>query len=89
MPGAVRAGQDRFGSGTVKKGSPDVIINGREAVRVGDLVEPHGKKQHGSPSPVVTGSSSVFANGRALAREGSRAACGDTAQTSSNNVELS
>lgn len=88
MPGAARADQDRFGSGTVKKGSPDVVINGREAVRVGDLVEPHGKKQHGSPSPVITGSASVLVNGRALARQGSKAACGDTAQTGSNDVEL-
>jgi uncharacterized Zn-binding protein involved in type VI secretion len=77
MPGVARvgdAGQVHCSGFTMATGSPNVLINGRPAVRVGDLTTVHKKPDGEGCTPhvarVSAGSSSVFVNGRPLARIG-------------------
>ncbi len=69
-------------------GSPNVFINGKPALRVGDswaahtcpsIPETHASTQAG-------GSSTVFVNGRGLARIGDAVACGSSVASGSTNV---
>lgn len=83
MPGATRRGVDICG-GILLTGSPNVFTNGSSAVKVGDLVAFHGKKQHSLPR-MVSGSPNVFVNGIPACRAGDVAFCGHRA-TGSNNV---
>lgn len=66
--------------------STNVIINGRGAHRVGDHWPTHccGPACHDSSQ--VTGSGTVFVNGKALARIGDSIGCGSSNATGSNNV---
>ena len=57
-------------------GSSDVIAEGTGVVRVGDAVERHdqpGCIPHAPP--LVVGSNTVFANGKAIGRKGDTYAC--------------
>lgn len=83
MPGATRQGVDICG-GLIISGSNNVYTNGAGAVRIGDRVGFHGKKQH-SASIMISGSPNVFVNGIPACREGDVAICGHRA-TGSNNV---
>jgi len=82
MPGVTRKTID-FAGGALKEGSPNVFVNGKEAVRVGDEVTPHGDSPHNS-AVMSEGSSTVFVNGIALCRAGDAASCGDNASGSDN-----
>lgn len=69
-------------------GSPDVIVNGHKAVRVGDSWPVHTcpsipESHAGSQS---SGSSTVFVNGKALARIGDSISCGDHDAGGSSDV---
>jgi len=97
MPPAHRKGD--IGSGhschfppsIAKSGSPNVFVNGRPLMRVGDSYTPHGCGTCGEPPherKVVVGSSSVFVNGRPAARVGDAIDCGGNAQTGSPNVNI-
>ncbi|MBA8903642.1 MULTISPECIES: PAAR domain-containing protein [unclassified Phyllobacterium] len=73
------------------EGSPDVIINGKNAVRVGDAYAPHGCPSCPAPShgrALAVGSPTVFINGRPAGRIGDAIDCGGVAQTGSDNVFL-
>lgn len=70
-------------------GSPNVFVNNRPLMRVGDAYVPHGcptcpKPEH--PRHLAIGSSSVFINGRPAGRIGDAIDCGGQAQTGSSNV---
>lgn len=67
--------------------SPNVFVNGRGCVRVGDMYETHccdddchtGRRaSQGNPT--------VFVNGRMIHRIGDGISCGDTAGQGSSNV---
>ncbi|MEF2074829.1 PAAR domain-containing protein [Consotaella aegiceratis] len=95
MPAAHRKGD--IGSGhschfpptPATGGSPNVFVNGRPLMRVGDAyvahpcvaghAGPHGRK-------LAEGSASVFINGRPAGRLGDAIDCGGNAQTASSNV---
>lgn len=94
MPAASRAGVDPstgHGSfpprGGASSGSPDVIINGSPALRVGDPWPSHtdasGAVDAGS---VAAGSVTVFVNGQPLARIGDSISDGDAIAGGSSDV---
>lgn len=71
------------------EGSPNVIINGKPAVRVGDHFA-----SHSLPFPPIMphdsvaaqGSKTVFVNGKALSRIGDQTSCSDIIAEGSPNV---
>lgn len=88
--GAVRLGDSCSGHGcwpsrVNDSASSDVLINAKGAHRVGDHWVTHCCKScHDSTQ--ATGSSSVYVNGKALARIGDSIGCGSSNATGSNNV---
>lgn len=65
-------------AGIVTEGSPDTMIGGKPAARVGDGAA--------SGAPVVEGSPNVFINGRPAAIAGGRNGCGGVVVGGSSNV---
>jgi len=65
-------------SGVVTQGSPDTIIGGKPAARVGDGTA--------GGAPVIEGSRDVFINGRPAAITGGRNGCGGVVVGGSSNV---
>lgn len=82
MPGVSRVGLDSAG-GTILTGSNNVLINSSPAVRIGDVVQPHGNGEHTSPV-MVTGSSTTFCNGIPICKAGDSASCCHPSTGSSN-----
>ena len=65
-------------SSPISQGSPDTMIGGKPAARVGDGTQ--------SGAPVVEGSRDVFVNGRPAAIAGGRNGCGGVVVGGSSNV---
>ncbi len=65
-------------AGVVTQGSPDTMIGGKPAARVGDGAA--------SGAPVIEGSPNVFINGRPAAIAGGRSGCGGVVVDGSSNV---
>lgn len=65
-------------AGTVTQGSPDTLIGGKPAARVGDGTT--------AGAPVVEGSPNVFINGRPAAIVGGTSGCGGVVVGGSSNV---
>jgi len=92
MPAVVRVGDNSTGHGcyppmAATTGSPNVFVNSRPVVRVGDYWNSHacpGSLPHDGVAS--SGSSSVFANGRPIVRVGDSISCGDTAGEGSPDV---
>ncbi len=58
-------------------GSPDVLIDGKPAARVGDPLVPHSKPKHPPhPRTITGGSSTVMINGKPAAVTGGAISCG-------------
>ncbi|MEX2474505.1 type VI secretion system PAAR protein [Marinobacter sp.] len=58
-------------------GSPDVLIDGKPAARVGDPLAPHSKPKHPPhPRTIAAGSSTVMINGKPAAVTGGAISCG-------------
>lgn len=93
MPAASRIGDKAtphkdYGDQTIQTGSPDVMINGKQAARVGDLLTGH-KDSDGDDfhiPEISEGSSSVFINGQPAVRIGDKAECGSMVSEGSRNV---
>lgn len=66
-------------------GAPTVIINGSTCATIGDDVSAHGLPPHDAAT-IVTGSSTVLAMGKAVARVSDLASCDDPIETGSANV---
>lgn len=81
MPGVSREGD--LAGGSIKRGSPNVFVNGKSAVISETGIVPHGPGPH-REAKITTGSSTVFVNGKALIRAGDKATCGHEAAGSSN-----
>lgn len=60
MTGLLRFGDITPDGGIIYTASPTVLINGRGAARVGDLVTSHAKHP---VSPITTGRSTILING--------------------------
>lgn len=95
MAGAARksdltSGHDCFPATTIIEGSPDVIINGQPAARVGDAVAPHGCACSGGhgvhPRNVSAGQSTVLINGKPAATVGDAINCGGVIISGGGNV---
>lgn len=93
MPGAARLNDTCTGHGcwpsrANNQASDNVLINSRGIHRVGDSWNAHTcpaiPETHASTQ--TSGSTSVFVNGRPLARIGDSIACGSSVATGSNNV---
>ncbi len=84
MPGVLRRESDVTG-GKNTVGSPNVFVNDKAAVRIGDAIEPHGRGSHRNPV-MSTGSNTVFVNNIPLCREGDSANCGHKGAPGSSNV---
>ena len=87
MPGAARLNEIGSGHGNspetpIISGSPDVLINGQPAARVGDALAPHSAH----PRSITQGSSTVFINGKPAARIGDGIDCGGVIISGSGNV---
>lgn len=95
MPGVARAGDSGLihcSSYVIASGSPNVLVNGRPAARVGDAsslhLKPIGKSKCAPHVAVITsGSPTVLINGRPAARIGSGLAdCTRIVQGSTNVI---
>lgn len=92
MPAATRlndnsTGHDACPPVPLVEGSPNVIINGRPAGRLGDHYASHGCVIHpGHQDVIAAGSSKVVINGRPAARVGDAVSIGGTVQNGSGNV---
>ena len=91
MPAVSRKGDTCTGDGCFPprastSGSPNVFVNGKAALRVGDSWEVHscGDSSHDGISSA--GSSFVFVNGKPLVRVGDDISCGAAAAVGSPNV---
>ena len=65
-------------AGVITQGSPDTLVGGKPAARVGDGAA--------NGAPVVEGSRDVFINGRPAAIAGGRNGCGGVVVGGSSNV---
>lgn len=92
MPSVIRVGDNCTGHGAfpprpASSGSPNVFINGRPVVRVGDSYAVHcdpSPSCHGGKAS--TGSATVFANGIPICRNGDSVSCGSKQANGSENV---
>ena len=84
MPGVLRKSVDVAGS-IIEVGSPNVFVNNKPVVRIGDAIRAHGNSPH-TKAVLATGSSNVFANKIPVSRKGDIASCGHTATPGSSNV---
>lgn len=83
MPGISRVGVDAAGGTIVGNLAPTVFVNGAPIVVKGADVEPHPPLPPHTTAPVMVGcSSSVFANGIPVVRQGDAASCGHPASGS-------
>lgn len=83
MTGISRVGVDTAGGTILGGGQSTVFCNGSVVAVIGDAVAGHGRTPHSSPT-MVEGSSTVFAEGIGVCREGDAASCGHTATGSSD-----
>jgi uncharacterized Zn-binding protein involved in type VI secretion len=87
MPGVTRdtlPGADIAG-GPIVRGSPDVFVNLRAAVRIGDPVQSHPPGGPHARAIMTEGAKTVLVNGIGVCRSGDLASCLHPA-TGSNNV---
>ena len=83
MTGIARVGVDTAGGIILGDGQSTVYCNGSLIAVIGDRVTGHGRAPHSSPV-MVQGSSTVFAGGIGVCREGDQASCGHSATGSSD-----
>ena len=83
MPGISRVNVDTAGGTITGPGASTVFVNGSKVSLLGDSVAPHGDSPH-SNATMVESSSTVFASGIGVVRQGDAASCGHTATGSSD-----
>jgi uncharacterized Zn-binding protein involved in type VI secretion len=75
--GNIGTDHEGFHPTAITAGSPDVLIDGIPAARVGDPLAPHDKPNHPPhPRKISSGSSTVLVNGKPLAITGGSVDCG-------------
>ena len=85
MPGVARVGQDTAGGTQLGSQAPTVFVNGSVIVVLGDLVAAHGVPPHSPMPTMAAASTTVFAGGIGVCRQGDAASCGHPS-TGSGNV---
>lgn len=83
--GDVDTGHGCFGGRPTCQASPNVLVNGKGACRVGDKYNSHCCVTC-HDGVVSVGSPNVFVNGKAVARIGDAVSCGGNASAGSGNV---
>jgi uncharacterized Zn-binding protein involved in type VI secretion len=95
MPSVARVGDaiaphGCWSGGVITSGSPDVIIEGSPAARVGDSGTPHSWICPNPPGPhgvvISAGSGTVLINGQPAARVGDATACGSVVSAGAGTV---
>lgn len=81
-----RMGDINTGFGKVVATSKTVYANFLPVALLGDLLTPHIKGPRHAASIIITGSPTVFVEGRPVARFGSTALCGHKMITGSMNI---
>lgn len=85
--GDLDTGHDACPPTALASASPNVLVNGKGAGRVGDAYLPHSCPVHGSHTgTIASGSSSVFINGQPAGRIGDSVSCGGAVAQGSPNV---
>jgi uncharacterized Zn-binding protein involved in type VI secretion len=80
-------GHDKCPGTSLTSGSPNVLINGKCAGRVGDTYAPHGCDEHPPHvGAIASGAAHVFINGLAAGRVGDAVSCGGTVAGGSTDV---
>ena len=80
-----------FPPSTATGGSPDVYVNGKPLMRVGDSYQAHGCSSCPEPShgrALAKGSGTVFVNGRPAGRVADAIDCGGQAENGSEDVTI-
>lgn len=83
MPGVSRVNQDSAGGLISQALATSVYVDGKNITVKGAQVTPHGSGAHASAT-MSEASSSVFAEGIAICREGDKATCNDPTTGSSD-----
>ena len=83
MPGIARDAGTDIAGGPAIQGSPNVFVNNKPVVRIGDAIMGHGRPPHTAPV-MVGGSGTVKVNNIGVSRAGDPASCGHTISGSSN-----
>ena len=85
--GDINTGHDMCPPVPLVSGSPNVLINGMPAGRVGDPYAPHGCLIHlPHVGNIAIGSSTVYINGMQAGRVGDAVSCGGSGAVGSPNV---
>ncbi len=85
--GDLDTGHDACPPTALASASPNVLVNGKGAGRVGDAYVPHSCPVHGPHTgTIASGSSSVFINGKPAGRIGDSVSCGGSVAQGSPNV---
>ena len=85
--GDLDTGHDACPPTTLASASPNVLVNGKGAGRVGDAYVSHSCPVHGPHTgTIASGSSSVFINGQPAGRIGDSVSCGGSVAQGSPNV---
>lgn len=85
--GDVDTGHDACAPTGLVTASPNVLINGKGAGRLGDSYAPHGCVDHPPHSGVISsGSATVFINDKPAGRIGDSVSCGGSVAQGSDNV---
>ncbi len=85
--GDIGSDHNGFPPTPIISGSPDVIINGKPAARVGDALAPHSKPKHPPHGrTIASGANSVLINGKPAANIGSAISCGGSVIIGSADV---
>jgi uncharacterized Zn-binding protein involved in type VI secretion len=93
MPAAARLNDPDSSDGAITSGGAStVFINGQPAAIVGSMDRDHAPygRPHGPhvPNPIVSGSATVFFDGKAAARVGDPFACGHVVASGSPDVNI-
>jgi uncharacterized Zn-binding protein involved in type VI secretion len=89
MPIPTKKGSLNTGGGIIIRGEPSVLINGRDAARVGDFYTGHPGFDPRHPHPpnwIINGAQSIRVGGRALGYLGTFEQLGHNAVPTESNV---
>jgi uncharacterized Zn-binding protein involved in type VI secretion len=85
MPAVAQVSKSKAGGTINGPGVSSVKVEGYTISVIGDNVQGHGLPPHSSPT-MAQGSSTVFAGGKAVCRQGDAASCGHTANNCASTV---
>ena len=85
MPAVAQVNKSSAGGTISGPGVSSVVVEGYTISVKGDNVQGHGQSPHNAPT-MNQGSSTVFAGGKAVCRQGDSASCGHSASSCASTV---